>query len=231
MLLISEQVILNGSLLIQLDTASYLGMFYQKEIFNFAINEKILYRICAVLFQSTTVINIVMWIGLRATVIWFETYFAASNWSIELKFQVKRVIKKHIQWKGAQKGGKILKSHAQRIKFSLQKLLTHTVCVSQCHKDERCTMKNPSRMKQESYDNGKQSGCHEINVIYSQYRNKEKWINGKCRAFFVVVKTKQNNTMYVHGLWVDLLLATAIVELNIYLNRYMLLRWMDFVLT
>lgn len=39
-------------------------------------------------------------------------------------------------------------------------------------------------MKQKCYDNGNQSGCHEINVIYCQYENKEEWINGKYEAFF-----------------------------------------------
>lgn len=64
MLLLPEQAILHGSRLIQLGIAYYLGLLYQKVIFNFVINGEILYRIRALLPRSSMVMNLVMY--------WFE---------------------------------------------------------------------------------------------------------------------------------------------------------------
>lgn len=54
-----------------------------------------------------------------------------------------------------------------------------------------------AKMRAEYYDNGKRSGCHEINVIYC-HSNKEEWINGKYKAlFFCSKQSKAKQCMYM----------------------------------
>lgn len=75
-------------------------------------------------------------------------------------------------------GSSRIQRREKKIQFAAA---SHSFPVTTWHEEEA---KIPSGMKQKCYDNGNQSGCHEINVIYCQYENKEEWINGKYEAFF-----------------------------------------------